>query len=94
MGIQALTTLKALIAHDPEAVQSCQDVRRNCLEFLLEAVRQIRQRFDLQDSAYTLLKFMIPQNAVNCHPPRLLQLFSKFPYLSKVSDNAVVDAEW
>ena len=89
-----MTTLQELIAHDPEAVQSFQDVRRNYLEFVLEAVRQIRQRFDLQDSAYTLFKFMIPQNAVNCHPPTLLQLFNKFPYLSKVADKAFVDAEW
>jgi hypothetical protein len=53
LGIQATTTLQELIAHNPEAVQSCQDVRGNCLEFMLEAVRQIRLRFDLQDSAHT-----------------------------------------
>ena len=95
LGIQATTTLYELIDGDPEAAgQRCQEVRKNCLAFMLEVVRQIRQRFKLQDSAYTLLEFLIPQNAVNCHPPTLLQLFNKFPYLSNVADKEVVDSEW
>ena len=61
---------------------------------MMELVRQIKRRFDVQDSAYKLLEFIIPQNAVNCHPPSLIQLFSKFPYLASLADTAVVDAEW
>ena len=95
IGINATETLHELIEDEPEAaVPRCQDVKKNCLAFMLEIVRQIRQRFNLSDSAYTLLDFLLPQNAVSCHPSTLLQLFNKFPYLSNVADKALVDSEW
>ena len=95
IGINATETLHELIDDEPEAaVPGCQDVKKNCLAFMLENVRQIRQRFNLSDSAYTLFDFLLPQNAVNYRPPTLIQLFNKFPYLSNVADKALVDSKW
>jgi hypothetical protein len=95
LGIKATVTLQELIDDESEAaLQRCEDVRKNCLAFMFEIVRQIRQHFNLQDSAYTLLKFLIPQNAVNCSLPTQLHLFNKFPYLSNVADKVVVDSQW
>ena len=91
IGINATETLHELIDDEPEAaVPGCEDVKKNCLAFMLE----IRQRFNLSDSAYTLLDFLLPQNAVNCHLPTLIWLFNKFPYLSNVADKALVDSKW
>ena len=93
VGILATTTLHECheIDQDPRAVKS---VKMTCLEFMMEAVKQIRSRFDLSDSAYKLVEFVLPENAVKCCPPSLQELFIKFPYLTGVADKMLVDAEW
>ena len=73
LGIAATATLNECLAlDDHEAVQS---VKQTCLEFMLELVRQIRSHFDLSDSAYKLVEFIMPHNAVKCNPSSLHQLF-------------------
>ena len=93
VGILATTTLHECheIDQDPRAVRK---VKMSCLEFMMEAVKQIRSRFDLSDSAYELVEFVLPENAVKCCPPSLQELFVKFPYLTGVADKMLVDAEW
>ena len=64
IGILATTRLHECqeIDHDPRAVRK---VKMSCLEFMMEAVNQIRSRFDLSDLAYKLVEFVLPENAVN-----------------------------
>ena len=57
-------------------------------------MKQTRSRFDLSDSAYKLLEFIFPENAVKCYPPSFQELFVKFPYLTDGADEMLVDAEW
>ena len=57
----------------------------------MEAVNQIISRFDLSDSAYKLVEFVLPENAVKCCPPSLQELFVKFPYLTGVADKMSVE---
>ena len=95
LGIAATATLNECLAlDDHEAVQSVKLVKQTCLEFMLELVRQIRSHFDLSDSAYKLVEFIMPQNAVKCNPSSLHQLFYRFPYLTDVADKTLVDVEW
>ena len=61
---------------------------------MVEPVKQIRSCFDLSDSAYKLLEFILPENAVQCCPASLQELLVKFPCLTGVADKMLVDAEW
>ena len=62
LGKLATTTLHECheVDEDPRAVKS---VKMTCLEFMMAAVKQIRSRFDLSDSAYKLVEFILPENA-------------------------------
>lgn len=72
LGILATTTLHEC-HEEPRAVHT---VKSTCLEFMVEVVKQIRSRFDLSHSAYTLVEFILPENAVKCCPPSLQELSS------------------
>ena len=56
MGILATNTLFEL----RDDMNSVLKVKRVCVEFLVELVRQIRSRFDMKDPIFKLLEFLIP----------------------------------
>jgi hypothetical protein len=88
LGILATTTWSECVD-----VQALQQIKMACHEFMVELVKQIRSRFDLKDSAYKLLEFILPVNAVRCCPLSLQALFVRFPYLTNVADKMLVDIE-
>ena len=85
LGILATTTLS-----ECADLQAARKIKKTCREFMVELVKQIRSRFDLNDSAYKLLEFIFPVNAVRCCPPSLQALFVRFPYLTNVADKMLV----
>ncbi|CAB4034933.1 zinc finger MYM-type 1-like [Paramuricea clavata] len=89
MGILATNTLFEL-KDDPNV----QTVKKACVEFLVELVKQIRSRFDMKDPIFKLVEFLIPSNAVKCVPPSLNELFLTLPYLAEVADVTRADQEW
>ena len=90
MGILATNTLFEL----RDDMNSVLKVKRACVEFLVELVRQIRSRFDMKDPIFKLLEFLIPSNAVKCVPSSLNKLFMHLPYLADVADMTSADLEW
>ena len=90
MGILATNTLFEL----RDDMNSVLKVKRACVEFLVELVRQIRSRFDMKDPIFKLVEFLIPSNAVKCVPPSLNELFKHLPYLADLADMTSADLEW
>ena len=90
MGILATSTLHEL-KDDPDNVLK---VKRACVEFLVELVKQIRSRFNMNEPIFRVVEFLIPSNAIACSPPSLAELFVTSPYLADVADKARADLEW
>ena len=90
VGIMATNSLFEL-KDDPNSVLK---VKRACVQFLVELVKQIRSRFDMKDPIFKLVEFLIPNNAVKCIPPSLNELFVNLPYLAEVTDMTSADLEW
>ena len=90
MGILATNTLSEL----KDDLDSVLKVKKACLEFLIELVKQIRSRFDMKNPIFRLVEFLIPSNAVKCLPLSLHELFSTLPYLADVADVVSADLEW
>ena len=61
---------------DPDAVLK---VKKACVEFLVDAAKQIRSRFNMNDPIFRVVEFLIPSNAIMCLPPSLQELFLTLP---------------
>ena len=90
MGILATDTLHEC-KDDPDAVLK---VKKACVEFLVELVKQIRSRFNMNDPIFRVVEFLIPSNAIKCSLPSLHELFLTLPYLADVADKGRADLDW
>ena len=90
MGILATYTLHAC-KDDPDALLK---VKKACVEFLVELVKQIRSRFNMNDPIFRVVEFLIPSNAIKCLPPLRHELFLTLSYLADVADKGRADLEW
>ena len=90
MGILATYTLHEC-KDDPDALLK---VKKACVEFLVELVKQIRSRFNMNDPIFRVVEFLIPSNAIKCSPPLRHELFLTLSYLADVADKGRADLEW
>lgn len=90
MGMLATCTLQEC----GDDLDSVLKVKKACVEFLVELVTQIRSRFIMNDPIFRVVEFLIPNNAINCSPPSLHELFLTLPYLGDVANKAHADLEW
>jgi len=69
-------------------------LRTTFCNYLVELVKQIRQRFVVTDPAYDALKMLLPENAMALNPSSLASVLNTFPYLSTIVDPQQADNEW
>lgn len=92
LGVSAMATLK-----DLKPSSSPNDVKTfyaNCLNFLIESVRQIQTRFSLEEPIHSIVQCLDPKNAVNLQPKSLAPVFDAIPQLCKYADKKKTDEEW
>lgn len=66
-----------------------------CRNFMVELIEQIRERFkEITREEYDHLAFLVPSNAVMCHPASLIGLYNSFSFLNDVAPLHLVDVEW
>ena len=62
---------------------------------MVELVEQIKTTFkEVKQMHFQHLDFLIPSNALKCHPISLYYMFECFPFLKGVAQMQLVDREW
>lgn len=61
---------------------------------MTEVVRQIQNRFSLDDKIHEIVGCINPHSASVLKPPSLAYLFDALPQLEKYADKNLVDLEW
>eukprot|EP00795_Rhopilema_esculentum_P010674 gene10674-19425_t len=89
MGVNATITLSD--CNDPEAAIK---VKRTCLGFMIELVKQIRARFQINDPIFKASEIRLAINASKCNPPSLLEVYRAMPYIENIADIQAADLEW
>eukprot|EP00794_Sanderia_malayensis_P011694 gene11694-12910_t len=89
VGINASTTLASC-----SDIENALKVRGSCLAFMIELVKQIRTRFQVNKPVFKCVEFLLPSNAVKCKPPSLQNVFTLMPFLRDVADSSRADLEW
>eukprot|EP00794_Sanderia_malayensis_P018567 gene18567-20429_t len=80
IGINASSTLSSC-----SDIENALKMRSSCLAFLIELVKQIRKRFQVNQLVFKCVEFLLPPNAVQCKPPSLQDVFTLMPFLKKCS---------
>ena len=65
-----------------------------CRNFYIEAIVQIKSRFNFGDEFYKIIEMVKPKNARNMNPTTLDRLFSRFPNLQKGVNSQKAVQEW
>ena len=68
--------------------------RRDCRNFLIESISEIKQRFDLDTEVLEVVQCISPAKAASRIPPTLAHIFQKLPYLADLLDVKKPDQEW
>ena len=89
MATQSLQEIKA--GARPNDVQMFQ---RDCRNFLIEGIIQVKQRFDLKQDILDIVECTLPINAFNLKPPSLNSIAIKLPYLKDIVDLNELDLQW
>ena len=89
MTSQSLQETKA--GARPNDVQMFQ---RDCRNFLIEGIIQVKQRFDLKQDILDTVECTLPINAFNLKPPSLNSIAVKLPYLKDIVDLNELDLQW
>jgi len=66
----------------------------NCMNFYIEAVTQIKKKFDFSDPVFECLEILEPKTAQSFKIKSLNKIINRFPCLKNVVDIQKVDAEW
>ncbi|KAJ8968820.1 hypothetical protein NQ314_002082 [Rhamnusium bicolor] len=67
-------------------------VKIKCLDFYIESIRQIFDRFPLKNSAFEKLKFIDPKHVISRKTQSISEISIHFPNL--IDDIQVIDNEW
>ena len=67
---------------------------RDCRNFLIESILQIKQRFDMDTEAQEVVQCILPAKAAVRIPHTLAHIFQKLPYLADILDVKKLDQEW
>ncbi|XP_065370891.1 uncharacterized protein LOC135963040 [Calliphora vicina] len=67
-------------------------ILQNCREFYIEAIHQIKSRFDFSDPIYSIVDIVNPKNAQNFEPKSLTLFTKRFPLFD--IDLQQLDNEW
>ena len=84
LGVSAMETLK-----DLKQSSSASDIEifyENCLNFLIESLKQIQNRFSLNEPIHSIGQCLAPMNAANLEPKSLVSVFDAMPQLFKYAD--------
>ena len=68
--------------------------RRDCRNFLIEGISEIKQRFDLDTEVLEVVQCISLAKAAARIPPTLAHIFQKLPYLADLLDVKKLDQEW
>lgn len=95
LGMSATDTIQGI---SKELGNNSRDIElfyRQCRDFLIECVHQIRSRFDDLEK-FDFLTYLCPEVALNLKQPSLSLVFNKLPYLKNNSgiDCEAADREW
>eukprot|EP00794_Sanderia_malayensis_P014362 gene14362-15858_t len=89
IGINASSTLSSC-----SDIKNALKVRSSRLAFMIELVKQIRTRFQVNQPVFKCVEFLLPSNAVKCKPPSLQNVFTLMPFLRNVADSSRAHLEW
>jgi hypothetical protein len=81
-------------AHPEISVENRETIYVNAQTFFIEAIVQIKARFNFSDEFYNIVEMVKPKNARNCYPSTLDRLFRRFPMLLKEVDAHKAVEEW
>ena len=91
IGVAATATMQEI--KDGAKPEDVAKFQQDCKNFLIEAINQIKRRFDVDSDIFCLLECILPGNASALLPPSLSQVLTKFPFLKEI-DSTKLDLEW
>ena len=91
-GIAASATIQEIQADARK--DDLEKFRRDCRNFLIESILEIKQRFDLDAEVLEVVQCISPAKAAARIPPTLAHIFQKLPYLANLLDVKKLDQEW
>ncbi|XP_068232500.1 uncharacterized protein [Palaemon carinicauda] len=92
LGVMAMETMREL-----KQKSSAHDIKifyESCLNFLIESVKQIQNRFSLSEPIHAIVQCLNPVNAANLEPKSLAFVFDAIPQLYEYADRSKTDLEW
>lgn len=93
VGVSATNTIQGISQKLGSNSRDIQVFYRQCRDFLVECVYQIKSRFDDIDK-FDFLSCLSPKVAFNLEQPSLSLVFTKLPCLKSGIDCQAADLEW
>jgi hypothetical protein len=94
LGVAATTTLGEIKATLREDDVDVRNFLINCRNFLIEGIRQVQQRFDLNDDMHEIVQCTSPARAAHRVLPSLIVIVRKLPSLEADLNVTKLDQEW
>ena len=92
MGLMASQSLQEIKAG--ARPNDAQMFQRDCRNFLIEGIIQVKQRFDLKQDILDIVECTLPINAFNLKPPSRNSIAIKLSYLKDIVDLNELDLQW
>ena len=94
VGLAATATLHEIKEVTGEDHADVHNFLMNCRNFLIESIKQILRKFDIEAEIPDVVQCTLPRNAAARVPPSLTEVVKKLPYLNTVLDTKKLDGEW
>ena len=91
-GLGASATLQQI--EDGATKEDVEKFLTDCKNFLIESIRKIQRRFDLESEIYEIVQCLLPSNAASVTPHSLGRICLKLPSFSNIIDVNKLDREW
>ncbi|CAB4006035.1 zinc finger MYM-type 1-like [Paramuricea clavata] len=92
--LAATTTLHEIKEVTGEDHADVHNFLMNCRNFLIESIKQILQKFDIEAEIHDVVQCTLPRNAAAHVPPSPTEVVKKLPYLNTVLATKKLDGEW